>query len=156
MSYADNPTISSVRFDSSWSNPQKFKSQSAQTEHDSAISVVMSTCSILRHLQIQTASRFLLLRIQQQYLGERLGNVSREVAAVLADLMDVKNLLLDECNVYDVGFKFVCELAEDTNHKREGFLIRILVYSLNSDLWTKKMFDILKTKKMKALKLIEN
>ena len=89
-------------------------------------------------------------------LGERLGNVSREVAAVLADLMDIKNLLLDECNVYDVGFKFVCELVEDTNHKREGFLIRILVYSLNSDLWTKKMFDILKTKKIKALKLIEN
>ena len=33
-------------------------------------------------------------------LGERLGNVSREVAAVLADLMDIKNILLDECNVF--------------------------------------------------------
>ena len=89
-------------------------------------------------------------------MGERFGNVGLDVASVLSDRMDVKNLLLDESNVYDVGFRFVCELVEDTNHKREGFKIRILVYSLNSDLWTKKLYDILKIKKMKKLKIVAN
>ena len=77
------------------------------------------------------------------------------MASVLSDLMDIKSLSLDESNVYSVGFRFVCELVEDTKHKREGFKIRILVYSLNSDQWTKKLYDVLKIKKMKGLKIIQ-
>ena len=77
------------------------------------------------------------------------------MASVLSDLMDIKSLSLDESNVYSVGFRFVCELVEDTKHKREGFKIRILVYSLNSDQWTKKLYDVLKIKKMKGLKIVQ-
>ena len=69
--------------------------------------------------------------------------------------MDGDNLLLDECNVYSVGFKFVCILLEDTNHRSAGYLIKIVVYSINSDLWTHKLYDILKEKKMKPIKIIK-
>jgi hypothetical protein len=79
--------------------------------------------------------------------GERLGNISRESASALADLMDFPSVLLDECNVYDIGFRFVCVLSEKLHHKGEGYLITILVYSINSDMWTDKMFDILLAKK---------
>jgi hypothetical protein len=69
--------------------------------------------------------------------------------------MDGDNLLLDECNVYSVGFKFVCILLEDTNHRSTGYLIKIVVYSINSDLWTHKLYDILKDKKLKPIKIIK-
>ena len=61
--------------------------------------------------------------------------------------MDEDNLLLDECNVYSVGFKFACILLEDINHRAAGYLIKIAVYSINSDSWTHKLYDILKEKK---------
>ena len=81
------------------------------------------------------------------YPGERLGNVSRAEASVISELMDEDNLLLDECNVYSVGFKFACILLEDINHRAAGYLIKIAVYSINSDSWTHKLYDILKEKK---------
>ena len=40
------------------------------------------------------------------HLGERIGNVSREVALVLASVMDADDLDLPDCNIYNVGFKF--------------------------------------------------
>ena len=85
--------------------------------------------------------------------GERLGNVSRETASVLADLMDFPNVLLDECNIYDLGFRFVCLLSEKLHHKGEGYLITILVYSINSDLWTDKLYNILLAKNANPIKL---
>ena len=84
---------------------------------------------------------------------ERLGNLGRETASVLADLMDFDNDLLDECNVYDVGFRFACVLDEKLHHKNEGYLITILVFSLNSDLWTEKLLQILISKDLRPIKL---
>lgn len=84
---------------------------------------------------------------------ERLGNLGRETASVLADLMDFDNDLLDECNVYDVGFRFACVLDEKLHHKTEGYLITILVFSLNSDLWTEKLLQILISKDLRPIKL---
>lgn len=85
--------------------------------------------------------------------GERLGNISRETASALADLMDSPSDLLDECNIYDVGFRFVCVLSEKLHHKGEGYLITILVYSINSDVWTDKLYDILLAKNARPNKL---
>ena len=87
---------------------------------------------------------------------ERLGNIGRETASVLADLMDFNSDLLDECNLYDVGFRFECVLDEKLHHKAEGYLITILVYSLNSDLWTDKLFQILLSKNVGPIKLERN
>ena len=89
------------------------------------------------------------------YPGERLGNVSRAEASVISDFMDGDNLQLDDCNVSSVEFKFVCILLEDTNHRTAGYLIRIVVYSVNSDSWTQKLYDILKEKKMKPIRFIK-
>lgn len=85
--------------------------------------------------------------------GERLGNISREAASVLADLMDSPFDLLDECNVYDLGFRFVCVLSEKLHHKAEGYTISIIVYSINSDMWTDKLYDILVAKNANPQKL---
>jgi hypothetical protein len=85
--------------------------------------------------------------------SERLGNVSREAAKVLAEFMDDRNVSLDESNVYGVDYKFVCMLTENLNHTREGFTVLILVYSPNADSWTDKMLDILKSTKMNTTKL---
>lgn len=85
--------------------------------------------------------------------GERLGNISRETASALADLMDFSSDLLDECNVYDLGFRFVCVLSEKLHHREEGYLITILVYSINSVMWTDKLYDILVAKNAKPTKL---
>ena len=65
----------------------------------------------------------------------------------------LKSDLLDECNIYDVGFRFECVLDEKLHHKAEGYLITILVYSLNSDLWTDKLFQILLSKNVGPIKL---
>lgn len=68
----------------------------------------------------------------------------------MASLMDNH---LDESNVYNVDFEFVCVLTEKLNHTVEGFTINILVYSAHSDVWIDKMFDILKSNKMGPTKL---
>ena len=85
--------------------------------------------------------------------GERIGNLSRDVALVLAEFMDLPVLNLEVSNNYEIDFKFVCILLDDTNHKKEGFLILILVYTTNSDSWSAKMFENLKEKKMFPTKL---
>ena len=87
------------------------------------------------------------------YLGERIGNVSRNVAAVPSELMDVRCPQLDECNEYSVDYVFRCILLEDSTHRSSGFLVKIIVYSVNSDLWTQKLFDILKEKGTKPTKI---
>ena len=78
--------------------------------------------------------------------GERIGNVSREVALVLASFMDFDDVCLPECNVYNVGFKFQCILVNDSNHKAQGFDVNIVVLSINSDLFTDEMMYLLSSK----------
>lgn len=85
--------------------------------------------------------------------SERLGNVSREAAKVLSEFMDNRNAFLDESNIYGVDYKFVCVFTENLNHTKEGFTVVILVYSLNSDAWTDKMVNILKSTKINTTKL---
>ena len=88
-------------------------------------------------------------------LGERIGNVSREVALVLASLMDVENVSLPECNAYELGFRFQCQVEEDSHHKAEGYFVNIIVYSINSDIFTDKMFHILNTQGLNPLRMIK-
>ena len=75
--------------------------------------------------------------------GERIANLSRDVALVLAEFMDIPVLNHEECNNYELDFKFVCTLLDDSNNKKEGFLITVLVYTTNSDAWSAEMFEIL-------------
>ena len=86
-------------------------------------------------------------------LGERIGNVSREVALVLASILDFEDVTLPECNVYDLGFRFQCVVDEDSHHKAEGYFVNIIVYSINSDVFTDKMFDILGLNPLRTIKL---
>ena len=60
--------------------------------------------------------------------AERIGNVAREEAAVLAAFMD--NKLSDSLDdaTYDVDYKFDCSLSEDLNHRAEGYKIKIILY----------------------------
>ena len=78
--------------------------------------------------------------------GKRIGNLSRDVALVLAECMDRPVLDLEECNNYEIDYKFVCTLFDDTNHKKKGFLIIFEVYTTNSEAWCADMFEILKEK----------
>ena len=88
-------------------------------------------------------------------LGERVGNVSREVSLVLASLMDFENINLPESNAYDLGFRFQCELEEISHHKAEGYCVKIIVYSINSDIFTDIMYDILDSKGLNPLRMIK-
>ena len=88
-------------------------------------------------------------------LGERIGNVSREVALVLASLMDFDDACLPECNAYNLGFRFECIIEEDSHHKAEGYFVNIIVFSINSDIFTDKMYDILNTKGLNPLRTIK-
>lgn len=84
---------------------------------------------------------------------ERLGNVSKKPAKVMASFMDNANLALDEFNTHDVDFKFVCMLTENLNHRAAGYAIDVLVYSANSAAWTDVMLNILQLDKMEPTKL---
>ena len=79
-------------------------------------------------------------------LGERISNVSREIALVLASSMDFDDASLPECNVYNVGFRFQCILVTNSHHKAEGYDVNIIVLSINSDSFTDKMMDLLNSK----------
>lgn len=78
--------------------------------------------------------------------GERIGNVIREVALVLASFIDFDDACLPECNVYDVGFKFQCILVNNSNHRAQGFDVNIVIHSINSDLFTDEMMYLLSSK----------
>ena len=43
--------------------------------------------------------------------------------------MDFDNDLVDECNVYDVGFRFACVLDKKLHHKKEGYLCGRIGYT---------------------------
>ena len=84
--------------------------------------------------------------------AERIGNVAREEAAVLAEFMD-GNLSdsLDDA-IYGVDYKFVCSLSEDLNHKAEGYKIEIILHSNKSGLWAKLIMDLLKSMNIDVIK----
>ena len=86
--------------------------------------------------------------------AERIGNVAREEAAVLAAFMD--NKLSDSLDdaTYDVDYKFDCSLSEDLNHRAEGYKIKIILYSKKSGLWAKKIIDLLKSMNIDANKVV--
>ena len=86
--------------------------------------------------------------------AERIGNVAREEAAVLAEFMD-GNLSdsLDDA-IYGVDYKFVCSLSEDLNHKAEGYKIEIILHSNKSGLWAKLIMDILKSMNIDVIKAV--
>jgi hypothetical protein len=65
--------------------------------------------------------------------GEHIGHISRDAALVLSEFMDFPHPLLNENNRYGRGFKFACRLREDTNHTCDGYLIDVVIFSVNSD-----------------------
>lgn len=75
--------------------------------------------------------------------GERVGNLDRMHAKILAPLMDGGTRNQTEYNMYDVGFTFACRLESCTNHTCEGYQLFVIVYTVNSDLWTDSLFDFL-------------
>ena len=85
--------------------------------------------------------------------GERVGNLDRMHAKIIAPLMDDGTPNLTECNLYDVGFKFACRLESCTNHTCEGYQIFVIVYTVNSDLWTDSLFDFLHASGLNPSKL---
>lgn len=87
------------------------------------------------------------------YLGEHVGNISREVASVLASVMDVDDSYLPLNNVYDAGFKFQCLLLEDSNHTSEGFAIKVIVLSVNKASFTDRMMHLLYSKGLEPLRI---
>ena len=86
--------------------------------------------------------------------AERIGNVAREEAGVLAAVMD--NKLSDSLDdaTYDVDYKFDSSLSEDLNHRAEGYKIEIILYSKKSGLWAKKIIDLLKSMNIDAIKIV--
>ena len=85
--------------------------------------------------------------------GERVGNLDRLHAKILAPFMDDGTPILTECNVYDEGYKFACRLESCTNHSFEGYPIFVVVYSINSDLWTNSLFALLDAFELNPTKL---
>lgn len=86
--------------------------------------------------------------------GERIGNVSRDVAEVLSLLMDGTLDYLLECSTYGLGFQLKCVLCDDSNHKSDGFGIHIVVYSINSDIFTDQLIIFFQSKGIQSKKII--
>ena len=59
--------------------------------------------------------------------GEHLCHVSRDVALVLSLFMDTPPMYTNDLNEYGVDFYFKCVLLEDSNHREDGFRIKIIV-----------------------------
>ena len=76
---------------------------------------------------------------------ERIGNLCKEHAKILARYMDSGSFSLDctkyDCNVYSEGFIFTCTLLENTNHAAFGYAVRINVCTQNSKVWIESIFD---------------
>ena len=85
--------------------------------------------------------------------GERIGNVDRDVAAILKCYMDDDFDVLLASDSYNVGFYFSCILIEDTHHRGDGYLVKIIVRSDNSILWCDEMFDNILAKGLNPVKL---
>ena len=84
--------------------------------------------------------------------GEQLCHVSRDVALVLSFFMDAPPMQSNDLNEYGVDFYFECVLLEDSNHRKDGFRIEIVVRTVNSNSWTEKFIEILNINKLKYVK----
>jgi hypothetical protein len=85
--------------------------------------------------------------------GEHIGHISRDAALVLSEFMDSPHPALNENNIYGLGFKIACRLRDDTNHTSEGYLIDVVVFSINSDPWTHLFLNVLAEKNIFCHKL---
>jgi hypothetical protein len=85
--------------------------------------------------------------------GEHIGHISRDAALVLSEFMDSPHPALNENNIYGLGFKIACRLRDDTNHTSEGYLIDVIVFSINSDPWTYFFLNVLAEKNIFCHKL---
>jgi hypothetical protein len=104
----------------------------------------------------------LILLFQEQFTEEKFQHcinihLSRQVLylrsqettqshPVLSEFMDSPHPLLNENNRYGRGFKFACRLREDTNHTCGGYLIDVIIFSVNSDSWTNLFCNVLAEK----------
>ena len=61
------------------------------------------------------------------------------------------DVLLD-CDCYGRGFIFSCTLCEDSNHRQDGYEIKIIVHAASSDLWCDEMILSLISERLKPLK----
>lgn len=85
--------------------------------------------------------------------SERIGNVAREQAAVLADFMDdCFSEVLDD-RLYGEDYRFICVLIEDLNHKAVGYGIDLVICSQNTDAWNKKLIRLLLSRNVNAIEL---
>jgi hypothetical protein len=85
--------------------------------------------------------------------GERIGHIRRDAALVLSEFIDSPHTALNENNIYGQGFKVACRLRDDTNHTSEGYLIDVVIFSINSEPWTNLFLDILAEKNIFCHKL---
>ena len=89
-----------------------------------------------------------------QVPGERIGNIAREEAAVLARFMDDSIDLLTHLNIfYAVDYQFSCTLSENLHHRIEGYEIKIIVHSNHPDPWTPELIKILRSQNLNAVQL---
>jgi hypothetical protein len=85
-----------------------------------------------------------------QVPGERIGNIAREEAALLAGFMDDNVYLLTDVNLfYDADYKFSCTLSENLYHRVEGYEIKIILYASHDDQW----INILRSQNLNAVQL---
>ena len=77
------------------------------------------------------------------HLGERIGNLSRDVASVLATVMDA----------HDIVFQFQCVLLDDSNHKAEGYAIKVIILSDNEPHNTNKIMQLLSSRGLEPLRI---
>ena len=85
--------------------------------------------------------------------GERVGNIAKEEASVLAEFMDDTVDAFCDSSLYNIDYKFTCILSENLNHKVDGYRVDIIVFTKNCDLWTLKLLQILQSKGVFAIKV---
>jgi hypothetical protein len=75
----------------------------------------------------------------------RIGNISKEISAFLAPLMDYPfgsvACVGDNTN-YASGYYFSCLLAYvDFNHSPQGYALDVIVHTSNSQIWIDEMYS---------------
>ena len=86
--------------------------------------------------------------------AERIGNVAKEEAAILTEFMDDNVSDLLDNAIHNLDYKFTCTLSEDLNHRAGGYKIEIMLHSNKSEIWCKTIIDLLQSKDIVAIKII--
>jgi hypothetical protein len=76
---------------------------------------------------------------------ERIGNISKEISAILAPLADNPfgsvACVGDNIN-YTSGYYFLCLLADvNFNHSPQGYALDVIVHTSNSQIWIDEMYS---------------